>query len=191
MSGADRGSADWGPDGLAPATLRLTTGVTVLTVRQEERLHGSTVSSTSLVSRDPLTVAAGLRRGSELSELAWQSGWLAVNVLSGRQALLADWFANPERPRDIAQFELLDWETDAATGLPLLRQALAQLVCRVVDRVRVGDHDLLLATVVSGRSEPGSPLVSVDGALHGVEFRDVARRRRWRSLSSATATSLD
>ncbi|MDH6135460.1 flavin reductase (DIM6/NTAB) family NADH-FMN oxidoreductase RutF [Kitasatospora sp. MAA4] len=180
------------PDGLRAAVLRLTTGVTVLTSCHEGRMHGSTISSTSLVSRDPMTVAAGLRQGSELSELAWRSGWFAVNVLAGRQAMVADWFADPERPRGLAQFEPLDWEPDPQTGLPLLRQAPAQLICRVLNRIPIGDHDdLLLAEVVRGRSGSGSPLISHQGALYSAELRDVVRRRRSRSLTTAAAVALD
>lgn len=179
------------PEGLRTAVLRLTTGVTVLTSCHDGWVHGSTVSSTSLISRSPLIVGAGLRQGSELSDLAWRSGRLAVNVLAGRQALVADWFADPARPRGFAQFEPLDWEPDPETGLPLLRQAPAQLICRVVDRVPVGDHDLLLAEVVRGRSGHGSPLISHQGALYSAELRDVVRRRRSRSLTTAAATSLD
>jgi len=98
-------------------------------------------------------------------------------VLSGRQSLLADWFARPERPRDRAQFELLDWEQEPEHGLPLLRNAVAHLVCRVVDRVPVGGHSLLLGTVADGRTGPGTPLISYAGALHGAEFSAVRRRR--------------
>jgi flavin reductase (DIM6/NTAB) family NADH-FMN oxidoreductase RutF len=175
-------------DGQLPAAaLRLTTGVTVLTVRHLDRMHGSTTSAVSLVSREPLTVGSGLRQDSELSRLARESGWFAVNVLSGRQSLLADWFARPERPRDRAQFELLDWEEEPEHGLPLLRNAVAHLVCQVAGRVPVGDHDLLLGTVVRGRTGPGSPLISYAGALHGAEFADVRRRRG----PAAQAAALD
>ena len=91
------------------AALRLTTGVTVLTAGLGCRMHGSTASSVGLLTRTPPTIGVGLRQGSALAGLASEEGWFAVNVLSGRQALGADWFANPERPRGRAQFDLVDW----------------------------------------------------------------------------------
>ncbi|MFF3305019.1 flavin reductase family protein [Streptomyces sp. NPDC002908] len=178
-------------DGLPRAALRLTTGVTVLTACHDGRVHGATVSAAGVVSRSPLTIGAGLRQSSELLELALASGLFAVNVLSGRQAQVADWFASPRRPRGRAQFDVLEWDPDPATGLPLLRHTLARLVCRVTGQVAVGDHELLLAEVVDGASGAGSPLLSFDGDLHSAEFRDVVRRRWGRSLAATATVSLD
>jgi flavin reductase len=186
-AGSDAGSTD---EGLG-AALRLTTGVTVLTARADGRVHGSTVSAAGLVSRNPPVVAAGLRPDSALLELAYGSGRFAVNVLSGRQALLADWFADPERPLGAAQFEPLGWAPDPETGLPLLGHALAHLICRVSGRFTVGDHELLLGTVESGRHGSGTPLISFEGALHGAEFHEVPRRRGRRGVTGALAVALD
>lgn len=173
------------------AALRLTTSVTVLTTVHDGRLHGATVSAAGVVSQQPPTLCAGLRRGAVLTELAVAADRFAVNVLSGRQALLADWFANPDRPAGRGQFERVDWESDPDTGLPLLRGTLATLVCRPDRLVPVGDHELLLGEILAARSGPGSPLVSFDGAIYGAEFHDVARRRGWRSLALAGAATLD
>lgn len=176
-------------DAAYAAALRLTTGVTVLTVRHEDRMHGSTVSSTSLLSRSPMIVGAGLRPGSVLADLAWRSGRFAVNVLCGRQALIADWFADPDRPPGTAQFERIGWLPDPDTGLPLLEGTAARLICRVCGRVPVAGHDLLLGEVVAGQPGSGSPLISHRGALYSAELRDVARRDR--APVPAGAVSLD
>jgi flavin reductase (DIM6/NTAB) family NADH-FMN oxidoreductase RutF len=177
---------------LTGAARRLTTGVSVVTAMHEGQLHGATVSSVSVLRpQPPLMVCAFLRRGSVLTGLASADGRFAVNVLSGRQALLADWFANPDRPRGIRQFDLIGWHADPETGLPLLRDALAHLVCRVADVVAAGDHDLLLAEVLSGAVGVGNPLVTFDGGLHDVEFRGVTRRRGWRATTGPSATTLD
>jgi flavin reductase (DIM6/NTAB) family NADH-FMN oxidoreductase RutF len=183
------------PDGrtraLRTAVGRLTTGVTVLTVKHQDMLHGTTVSAASLISRTPLIVSAGLRNGSKLTRLALASGRFAVNVLSERQVLVADWFANPERPPGGEQFTLIDWEPDSNTGLPLLRNALSYLICRVYDQVGAGDHELLLGEVIDGTTGVGGPLVSFAGALHGAEFRNVIRGRGTRGTTSACTTTLD
>ncbi|HEX4721322.1 MAG TPA: flavin reductase family protein [Pseudonocardiaceae bacterium] len=177
---------------LKGAARRLTTGVSVLTSAHDGRVHGATVSSASVLSaQPPLMVCAFLRRGSALTELALGSGRFAMNVLSGRQALLADWFANPDRPKGVRQFDLIGWDADPSTGVPLLRDALAQLVCRLADLVPAGDHDLLLAEVVAGAVGVGNPLVTFDGGLHDVEFHGVTRRRGWRAGAGPSTTTLD
>ncbi|MFC4031597.1 flavin reductase family protein [Streptomyces polygonati] len=173
------------------AVLRLTTGVTVLTTLHDGRPHGSTVSAVNLVLRNPPILSAGLRGGAVLTGLAVAAGQYAVNVLTHRQALLADWFANPDRPAGAGQFERVGWESDPDTGLPVLRHTLATLVCRLEDLVAVGDHELLLGRVISARSGHGSPLVSYGGALYGTEFHDVARRRGWRAPAGASGTGFD
>lgn len=192
MSGQPAGGPGTGapPAGMQRAVGRLTTGVTVLTVAHRGRVHAATVSSTSVVSWSPLLLGAGLRRGSLTCQLACDSGRFAVNVLAARQALVADWFANPARPAGAGQFEPVDWEPDPHTGIPLLRGVLAVLVCRVVDRLPVGDHDLVMGEVVTATAGDGSPLVSHGGALHGAEFHDVTRRRSWLS-PAGTAVGVD
>lgn len=170
---------------------RLTTGVAVLTVLHDGVAHGATVSATSVVSQRPLTLCASLRRGSLLATLARDGGQFTVNVLSSRQALVADWFANPHRPSGLRQFDLVEWECDTETGALMLRHALAHLSCRLTDHLTIGDDDeLLVAEVVTGRVGVGGPLVNFNGQLHGADFHDVARRRSWQT-AGAVAASLD
>jgi flavin reductase (DIM6/NTAB) family NADH-FMN oxidoreductase RutF len=170
---------------------RMTTGVSVLTVVHDGRAHGATVSSTSQVSRQPVMISAGLRTGSVVAELACASGWFAVNVLTQRQGLLADWFANPDRPAGLGQFGLVGWDPDPVTGIPLLRNVLAVLTCRVANRVPVGDHELLIAEVVAAEVGVGAPLVNFGGGLHGAEFQPVPRKKGWRSRSTTTAVAVE
>jgi flavin reductase (DIM6/NTAB) family NADH-FMN oxidoreductase RutF len=157
----------------------LPTGVVVLTATHEGIVHGATASTVSVVSQRPLILCASLRRSSLLARLAVCSGSFAVSVLTAWQSLLADWFANPERPPGSRQFGPIRWEPDEASGLPLLRDALAHLVCRVKDCVPVGEADgLLLGEILRGSSGHGRPLLGFDGRLHDAELLDVVRRQR-------------
>lgn len=163
-------------DAVAAACL-LTSGVSVLTAAHDGVVHGATVSSASLFSRNPPAVCAALRSGSLLTKLALESGRFMVNVLSERQALLAEWFANPRRPTGIEQFAFVAWEPNMSTGIPSLRDTLATFTCRVSERIQLADHDLLLAAVAEGSIGVGRPLVSFGNTLCGAEFHDIARRR--------------
>jgi flavin reductase (DIM6/NTAB) family NADH-FMN oxidoreductase RutF len=177
-------------DQLFRAVYRLTTGVTVLTAVHGDRAHGTTASAVFAVSREPLLIGVCLRTGSAFAELAAQAGRFAVNVLSGRQAAIADWFADKDRPAGYGQFAPVDWDPDPASGAPLLRGAVAWLDCRLTADHPGGDHRILLAEVLGGESAPGLPLIGFDSRLHNVELRDVARRRA-PATAVAGITTLD
>jgi flavin reductase (DIM6/NTAB) family NADH-FMN oxidoreductase RutF len=173
------------------AVRRLASGVTVLTVAHRDTAHGTTVSAVSAVSRDPLLVCACLRSGSVFAELAGRSRRFVVNVLSRRQAPLADWFARPDRPTGTRQFDGVDWEPEPETGTPLLRHTLGWLGCRLTGCVPAGDHDILLAEVVAGGARTGSPLLNFDGRLHGTDLYEVIRRTDRPHPAAAATTTLD
>ncbi|MBB1253521.1 flavin reductase family protein [Streptomyces alkaliterrae] len=158
------------------AVLRsIASGVAVLTARSGERLHGTTVSTLTSVSRDPLIVGVCLRPGSVLAELAQQEGRFAVNVLGSEQAALARWFADSARPKGRAQFDGLDWSPGADHadgGAPLLGGAVAHLSCRLAGCVPVGDHEVLLGRVVAAAAQGGEPLLSYAGGLHAPVLRE-------------------
>ena len=173
---------------LREGSRRLPTGVSVLTAVHGEMVHGATVSTVSVVSQHPLTVCASLRYGSQLARLATASGLFVVNVLSSAQAMLADWFANPQRPPGREQFGLVRWEPQDGTGIPLLNGCLAQLTCRLTTHQPVGQDDgLLLAEVVGGHTGTGRPLVNFDGGLYAAELHDVVRRQGWRPEDTTIA----
>lgn len=170
---------------------RLATGVCVLTAAHRDLVHGSTVSTTSVVAQDPLTLCMSLRHGSFMARVALESRRIACNVLSSRQSLIADWFANPGRPPGLRQFDMIAWDPASGSGIPLLRGALAHLFCRVTRHVPVGDHDvLLLAEVTGGDGGSGRPLVSFDAQLYDAELHGVVRHQGWRDPEAASVPGL-
>jgi flavin reductase (DIM6/NTAB) family NADH-FMN oxidoreductase RutF len=167
---------------------QLTTGVCVLTAEHLGLVHGGTVSTATVVAQRPLSLAVSLRRESFLARLATESSQFACNVLSSRQAVIADWFANPDRPAGSRQFERVGWDPAPGTGIPLLRGALAHLLGRISWQRVIGDEVLLVAEITAGESGVGRPLVGFGGELHDVELHDVMRRQGWRAASAPVAT---
>lgn len=173
------------------AVRRLATGVTVVTTGRGEQVHGSTVSCVAAVAQEPPLVSVGLRRGSYFTRVAMRNGSFAVNVLSDRQAGLADWFAHPGRPRGARQFDPVRTRTDPETGLTLLRDCVAVLVCTPRHVYPAAEYDLLIAEVVSAQEQQGTPLVSYGGGLHRAELQELPRERGWRHPVGAAAISVD
>ncbi|MFI0482841.1 flavin reductase family protein [Actinomadura sp. 9N215] len=160
---------------LRRAVRRLATGVAVLTAWQGDDVHGTTVSSVAAISRDPLLVGVCLREGSGLSGLIGEARRFAVNVLCTRQSALAGWFADPTRPRGLAQFDHLDWEPDPFSGAPWIGGSLASLGCQLTATVPAGDHNLLIGEVVTARDGEGGPLLHFTGRLHDGTLRVLPR----------------
>ncbi|GII76170.1 flavin reductase [Sphaerisporangium rufum] len=148
------------------ALRQVTGGVSVLTVDRDGLRHGTTVSALVTISRQPLILGACLRPSSKFAALVPAGGLFSVNVLATGQEVLARRFADPARRVGDEQFAGLSWTADETTGAPLIGGCLAHLACRVTERQRIGDHELLLAEVVGGTPGTGLPLVSFAGRLH-------------------------
>jgi flavin reductase len=162
----DRPATDLPGEPARQALRRVASGVTVLTINAEGHQHGTTASAVITMSRDPLILGVCLRPSSSFASLVRRTGRFSVNVLGAGQAAVARHFADPHRPAGDAQFA--DWHcsTDAQSGAPLLTGSLAHMACRVVGWHQVGDHDLLLAEVIGGTHDTGSPMLSFAGRLH-------------------------
>ncbi len=129
------------------------TGVTVLTTRSGEQVHGMTANAFMSVSLSPPLVLISLDRRARLCSMLHEHMRYGVSVLADGQEGLSDRFAGrsseglPE-PR----FEIVR-ET------PLVDGALAHLVARVVRSYWGGDHSLFLGQVEYARYGEGRPLL--------------------------------
>ena len=119
-------------------------GVTVVTLRVGERVHGLTVSAFASVSPEPPLVAVIIDRRHTAHDLLQQDDAVfAVNVLGEDQAELSNRFA---WSKDEDRFGLGRWTT-AVTGAPVLEDALAWMDCRIWARHPAGTHTVFLGLV--------------------------------------------
>jgi flavin reductase (DIM6/NTAB) family NADH-FMN oxidoreductase RutF len=129
------------------------TGVTVLTTRVAEQVHGMTANAFMSVSLRPPLVLISIDRRAKIGALLHEGTRFGVSVLEARQTGLSDRFAGrtaDDLPE--AAFELVH-ET------PLVEGALAHLVARVVRSYWGGDHSLFLGQVEFARYGEGRPLL--------------------------------
>lgn len=149
---------------------RFSTGVSVVTAGAGNAVRGSTVSAFCLVSREPALVSVCLRRGSGMLDLIGRHRAFTVNVLSGEQAMVARHFASRYRATGHRQFDGVGW-TPGEAGEPRLTGTLCWLHCRPCATVAAGDHELILATVLTMAEGTGrTPLLYFAGALHPGEI---------------------
>jgi flavin reductase (DIM6/NTAB) family NADH-FMN oxidoreductase RutF len=143
------------------------TGVTILTTRTAEQVHGMTANAFMSVSLRPPLVLVSVDRRARMSHLLHEGVRFGVNVLEAGQAPLSDHFAGrathgAEEPR----FELVH-------DTPLVEGALAHLVARVVRSYWGGDHSLFLGQVEFARYGEGEPLL-----FHGGRYERLVRDPR-------------
>ncbi len=135
-------------------------GVTVVTIKSpaSEVVHGLTVSSFASVSPEPPLVLVSIdHRATAYALLEAAGASFAVNILAHDQMELSNRFA---WLKDEDRFEQGDWTT-AATGAPILADALAWLDCTVYSRFSAGTHTIYIGEVqASGVARPDvKPLV--------------------------------
>ena len=132
------------------------TGVTVLTTRLGDQVHGMTANAFMSVSLRPPLVLVSIDRRARMCNLLHEGTRFGVSVLEAGQAALSDQFAGRAAGGDEARFELVH-ET------PLVDGALAHLVARVVRSYWGGDHSLFLGQVDYARYGEGEPLLFLGG----------------------------
>lgn len=143
------------------------TGVTVLTIRSGETVHGMTANAFMSVSLRPPLVLVSVDRRARMSNLLHEGTHFGVNVLEAGQATLSDRFAGRVVEGEVEpRFELVH-------DTPLVEGALAHLIARVVRSYWGGDHSLFVGQVEYARYGEGEPLL-----FHGGRYERIVRDPR-------------
>jgi flavin reductase (DIM6/NTAB) family NADH-FMN oxidoreductase RutF len=148
-------------DDFKRALSRWATGVTIVTARAGERVHGMTVSAFSAVSLDPPLVLVCAEESSNTLPLIREGGVFAVNVLAREQEALSNRFAS--KRDEWRRFEGVEYDA-GATGAPLLRGAVANIDCWVTGAHVHGDHVVFIGEVQEVRVRDAAPLLYYSGA---------------------------
>ncbi|MET9677249.1 flavin reductase family protein [Streptomyces sp. NPDC006482] len=135
----------------------------VTTADEEGRRWGLTASSVTSASLSPPLVVVGIARTSSCAAAFAAASGFVVNVLGEQHRELARRFATSGIDRFAGQ-ELAGWP---GSRLPFVPDAHAAFHCAVEDRLRVGDHELLVGRPTEVLLDGGSaPLL-----WHGRAFR--------------------
>ncbi len=143
---------------------RFCTGVTVVTVRSQNQVHGLTVSAFSSLSLAPPLILVCIGNKGASHEFLVQSDSFAVNVLSEDQQDLASRFANPKLSSD-ERFEGCDLQ-DLPGNPPVFQDVMAYLVCKKVERFAGGDHSIFVGEAQQAQfHESNKPLLYYQGGF--------------------------
>ncbi len=146
------------------------TGVTIVTTRLGDRVHGTTVSSFASVSLAPPLVLICVDHTSESHGLIARSGVFAVNILREGQSSLSASLSNKATAELAATHSLNEvGHASGTTGSPILDEGLAYADCRVINSIEAGDHTIYVGRVEdAGTNTTVSPLVYFRGQYTGL-----------------------
>jgi flavin reductase (DIM6/NTAB) family NADH-FMN oxidoreductase RutF len=153
------------------ALARFPSGVTIVTVRVGETVHGLTVSAFASVSPKPPLVAVAIDHRHRAHEFFESEGaTFAVNVLGQEHVELSNRFA---WVKDEDRFAVGSW-TQAITGAPVLSDALTWLDCTIHDRCVAGGHTVYIGLVeaTAGRGGDRPPLVYWNRGYRHLQLQD-------------------
>ena len=132
-------------------------GVTVITAyTPDNELVGMTASAFISVSLNPPLILESVAKNARMHEVLMQQDIYAVSILSDQQANVSNHFAGWST-------EGFEPELCSLYGVPVIKESVARLVCKIVNRVDAGDHTLFLGEVISAEideeSDSKTPLV--------------------------------
>ncbi|MGH7170804.1 MAG: flavin reductase family protein [Gemmataceae bacterium] len=134
------------------------TGVTVVTAHQNGEIYGMTANAVTSLSLHPPLILVAVDKTAAMHASLTSCRHFAVNILREEQEHLSRRFAM----RGAKEVSDLTWIT-AASGAPILTDALAWVDCRLTEILPGGDHDIFIGEILAGDCREGSPLLYFGG----------------------------
>jgi 3-hydroxy-9,10-secoandrosta-1,3,5(10)-triene-9,17-dione monooxygenase reductase component len=134
------------PDQFKAALGRFCSGVTVITVTDEDGDHGMTASAFSSLSLEPPLVLVCVKKNGNMHQRLEKADGFAVNLLDQAQESVSNRFAGwwNEETSKWADLEVVPAPTSKA---PWIGGSLASLDCTVHERFDGGDHTIYVGRV--------------------------------------------
>ena len=129
------------------------TGVTIITTRERDEVHGMTANAFMSVSLEPPLVLISVDRRTKMCGLLHEGRRYGVSVLCETQAALSDRFAGRTSGAGAEP------RFDIVHETPVVDGALAQFVAKISRSYWGGDHSLFLGAVEFARYSEGAPLL--------------------------------
>ena len=145
---------------------QLAAGVSIVTTQLEGDRRGVTATAVCSVTDSPGTVLVCINRNTGTGKMIADAGHFSVNVLGLDHEDVAMTFAGARGVQGDERFEHGDWSEDAATGMPLLDQALVNLACKVSHVHSTATHDVFFGEVVAVRTAEAQPLIYFGRGFH-------------------------
>jgi flavin reductase len=144
------------------------TGVTVITVENDEKVEGMTANAFASVSLDPMLVLVCVDHKARTHAHLHARKRFGINVLSEHQQRISEHYAQADRDAEGAEPEAGARFDHTRHGTPVLDGALAYLECRLQQTHEAGDHTIFIAEVEDVVVRDGKPLLYYHSAYYGM-----------------------
>lgn len=161
------------PSDFIHAMRHLPAGVTIVTAARGQQRNGFTATAVCSVSAEPPHLLVCANREAETHGTIIASGHFAVNVLRADQAALADRFAGRTGFEGAARFIGGPW-LKLPSGSPALQNACAVFDCRVVERLSIATHDVIIGEVTYVRSGSDCDALAYVDRFYARAAKDIA-----------------
>ena len=152
-----------GADAFKRAMRLLPASVTVVATGTAPHRAGLTATAVCSLSAEPPQILACLNAGSATARRIREAGAFSVNILDASHHLLASHFAGAGGTSGEQRFVHGTWD-EGPGGMPILRDAVVSLECRLAETVPSATHLILIGRVLDVRcAEAGASLIYRDG----------------------------
>lgn len=132
---------------------RWTSGVSVVTVYEDDYPVGAAISAVMPLSLSPAQFAISLAASSATLAAIRRSSCFCINILSRDQKDYCRRFSGPREER----FEGLEYKL-GKLGVPVLGDTVAHMECELVSDHASGDHFILVGAARAGAANDREPL---------------------------------
>ncbi len=148
---------------------KFATGVSVVTTRSGEEIHGLTVNAFCSVSLEPMFVLVCIDKTSKAHALLEKSKNYAVNFLAADQEDIARRFATDQLSAE-ERFRGISYRREV-TGAPVFDHSLGFLDCEIVASYPAGDHTIFVGKVLAlGEKDAAPPLLYFKSAYKSLRL---------------------
>jgi flavin reductase (DIM6/NTAB) family NADH-FMN oxidoreductase RutF len=144
------------------------TGVTVITVDQDDEIHGMTANAFTAVSLEPVLVLVCVDHRARTHAHLHSRKRFGVNVLRRDQQAISEYYAGSAEAHQHPEAAGARFDR-TAKGTPVLQGALAYLECRLHSTQPAGDHTIFIAEVEEVVVRDGDPLLYFRSQYRDIE----------------------
>lgn len=135
---------------------KFATGITVVTTEMDGEAYGMTANAFMSVSLNPKLVLVSIDKRAKMLASIQKAKKYAISFLSNDQQEESMRFAGQIKDAAPYTFEQFG-------EMPVIKNALANLVCNLYNEVEAGDHILFIGEVTDLKVNEGDPLLYFGG----------------------------
>lgn len=137
------------------AMSKFTTGITIVTMKEDGKTIGMTVNAFMSISLDPMFVAISIDKNANMHDKFYENQKVGISILKEGQKMISQFFAKQIKKKVIISY--MDLEE-----VPVIKDSLVMLSGEVKKSFKAGDHTIFLVKIMDININEGEPLLYFD-----------------------------